>query len=262
MVAVFPTVPMTSTATGAGTAESAEVAITVPSRAVEIVATRGHVHATQGDPAESVFGVFKLKGQDFKYNPYEWFSEIGSAKLGAVDQSGYALEPKWWEAHLPVDPGSTIAVTYEPLDALANNGQFLAEILWSTARTGLPIRQRLCSRETASSTATGPTLTITGAARIVDFTVGNTASTVAADDPSNGRLTVVSSAFDEAQQMSLAFNIHTIEATSGVAQTCLFRREVDIPVSGDPAVITSSITVDTALTTASAYAYSIGYLVK
>lgn len=251
-----------SFATGAGTDETAEQTFTIPSNAVAIHKIRGHVHATQGDPAESIFGVFTLTGQDWKHNPYEWFSEIGPSKLGAVDQVGYPNEPRWWPVNLPVAPGGTIAATYEPLDALANNGRANVDVLWSTVGGEGEPTQRLCSRETATSTATGPTLTISGAAKMVDFTIGVAGSTVAADDPSDGRLDLTSSALVGQQTFGLSFNLHTIEATSGVEQTSLFSTMIDIDVDKDPAVVTSAITVTTALTTAAAYAYGLGYRPK
>ena len=260
-MAVWSTSPIISTATGTGTAEPADVTFTVPSNAVEIVATRGHVHATNGDPAESIAGVFKLKGQDFKWNPYEWLSEIGPAKLGAVDQTGYFTEPRWWKAYLPVTPSAQLAVSYEPVDALANNGQFKVDISWSSIRTGLAPVQRPASRETATSTSTGPSLTLSGAERLVEFCLGVSTSTVAADDPSNGKLQVVSGGLKDQQLLELTFNIHTIKATSGIALTTLMYDDVDIEFqSKESATFASTFTVDTVLGTAGQYWYSLGFI--
>lgn len=260
-MAVWSTSPITSTATGTGTAETADVAFSVPSNAVEIIAVRGHVHATNGDPAESILGVFKIKGQDFGWNPYEWFSEIGPAKLGAVDQTGYAQEPRWWKAYLPTVASSQLAVSYEPLDALANNGQFKIDVSWSSTRTGLAPIQRLCSRETATSTSTGPSLTLSGAERLVEYCIAVSTSTVAADDPSNGKLQVVSGGLEGQQLLELTYNIHSIEATSGIALTSLMYDDVDIPFqSKESATFASTFTIDTALGTAGQYAYSLAYV--
>ena len=249
-------------ATGTGVDETAEQTLAVPGAARELIGVRGHVHTTQGNPAESIIGVFKIKGNNWTHNPYEWFSEIGSSKLGAIDEVGYAIEPRWWPAYLPVMPGVDYAVTYEALDALAVDGQAAIDLKWSTAPTGREPILRLCSRETASSTATGPGLTLPDAGRIVEFTFAYGASTVAGDDPSIARLFITSSNLEEIQTLSLTQNIHALEATTGVALGTLMHADIDIPVKAGAAsaVFTSSITVDVALGTAGAYAYSIGYI--
>ena len=262
-MAIYPLVPHDSIATGAGTAETAQTTFVVPSRAVEHVCVRLDVNATNGDPAESIAGIGKIVGQDWTQNPFEFSSEIGSAKVGAVDEVGYEREPRWWGSHLPTVPGATYADTYEPVDALANNGRYEIENVWSTLRgTGLPTR-RLFSRETSTGTAiatvAGVTLTLTGVRSLTDYSLGVSTSTVAADDPSDGRETLTSSGLEQ-QQMSMNFNIHAIEATSGKALTSLRQREIDIAATGDPVVITSSFTVVTAHTTAGQFWHGIGYV--
>mgnify|MGYP001618054773 CR=1 FL=1 len=261
-MAIWTTAPIASQATGAGVAETAETTFQAPSSAVELVAVKGHAFATQGDPAEPIFGVFKLKGQDWKHNPYEWFSEIGAPKVGAIDQVAYSFSPRWWPAHLPVRPSAQYSITYEPLSALANNGQYNIDLKWSTKKTGQAPILRLCSRESLS-TAQLAVLSITGAKRVTSYGGGYTAETVAADDPSSARLALTSAGLDEIQTVSFNFNfIHTIEATTGVAYTALTVIEADIPVKavgGDPLVFSSAITVDVALGTAGTYAYFIEY---
>lgn len=248
--------------TGTGLDETAEVTFVAPSNAVQLNRLRGHIHGTAPSAAESGFGVFKVRGQDWKHSPYEFFSEIMPGKLGTVDQVGYEREPRWWNAYLPIVPGGTYAVTYEPLDAMAADGRFDVDVEYSTIEGGGEPMQRLASRETATSTATGPTITISGAAKVVEYTIGVAPSTVAADDPSDGLIAVTSSGLVGQQTFNLSFNVHSIEAISGVASTSLFQAPQDIDVEAETLVITSAITVTTALTTAGAYAYAIGYRPK
>ena len=263
-MAIFVTSPFASVATGTGTAETAQTNFTIPSRVQEVVASRVDVNATNGDPAESIAGIAKITGQDWVDNPFEYSSEIGTGKVGAVDEVGYEREPRWWGAHLGVKPGGTIASTYEPVDALANNGRYLIDVVWSTLKgTGLPTR-RLFSREsstgTAAATIAGATLTITGAGRITDYSLGVSTSTVTADDPSDGRHTITSGGFGEQQTLSMSFLIHAIEATTGKALTSLRQREIDLAVTGDPVVATSTLTIDTALAAAGQFWHGLGYV--
>lgn len=259
---IFPTAAVVAFATGTGTDATASQTLTVPDNAVELVAVRGTLTSTAPNAAESGVGVFKIGGDNFVNNPYEWFSEILSAKLGLVDQHAPSHEERWWPANLPVKAGANLGLTFEPLDALAADGQATVDCKWSTKPTGVPPTKRLASRETASSTTTGPSVTLNDALRISEFTVVYTASTVAADDPSVARLTVTSSNLSEQQQLTQTAVIHGIEATSGVAKAFLTHADVDIEVSNPNAqtVFTSTITVSTALGTAGAYAYSIGYI--
>jgi len=262
-MAIFPTSPVAPFATGTGVAESGQQTFTVPSGVVEMVAIRGHVTAEAPAPAEGMCGVFKVTGTDWKHTPYEFFSEIGGSNLGAIDGNAYAIEPRWWPARLPVKAGATIAVTIEMLDAMAGNAEALVDILWSTTRTGLPPVQRLCSRETASTSATGASITVTNASRLVDYTYAYVPGGVlVADEEVTSRLTVTSGALSEQQTMSLGNVVHGIEATSGQSWTTLMKADVDIPVRDDPAVFNASIAVTSASGNADAYAYSIGYIPK
>ncbi len=260
---VYPTSPVTPFATTTGTAETAQQTFTVPSGAVELVAVRGHVTSEAPAPAEGLAGVFKITGQDWQHTPYEFFSEIGGNHLGSINGSAYAIEPRWWAARLGVKAGSTIACTIEMLDALAGNGEASIDCLWSSTRTGLPPVQRLCSRETASTTATGASITVTNASRVVDFTYAYVPNGVlVADEEASSILTVNSGGLSGQQTMSLSNIVHGIEATSGQSWTTLMKAEVDIAVRDDPAVFNSSIALTSTSTNADCYAYSIGYIPK
>ena len=257
---IFPSRARTSWATGTGTAETAVQAVEIPSNVVEIVAVRGHVQATQGDPAESLIGVFKLTGDNFKNRPFEWFSEIGSAKLGAIDEVGYEREPRWWDCHLPVSGGTPIEVTYEPVDALANDGRASIDLKFSTERTGIPPRLRKCTRETATSPTTGEALSLTKVGSVVDFAWGLSTATVAADDPTAASIVVTCESLIGQQDISLNTMVHTIEATSGRALTSLQYVEIHMPSSNPTSRFTAALTSDTALTNAGQWFYSIGYI--
>lgn len=247
-------------ATGTGTNETAEQDVPVPANAVELIATQGDVHVTQGDPAESIIGVFRLKGDNWQNNPYEWFSEIGSAKLGAIDQVAYDGEPRWWKANLPVKSNSTIKLTYEPLDALANNGMASAKFRWSSTRTGLPPTKRKCSREVATSTLTDASITLTDLGVVTALIFGVTATTVAADDPGDYSLSVECSALAEQQTIQSSTVIHSIEATTGIAKTALRYDPQDIPAKSANATFNATLTETTALGTAGTWFYAIEYI--
>ena len=260
-MAIYTTAAVVAFATGTGTAVTAEQTLTVPDNAVELVAVRGTLTSTAPNPAESGIGVFALAGNNFLNRPYEWFTEILSAKLGAVDQHAPSHEDRWWPANLPVKPGANLAATFEPLDALAADGQATIDVKWSTKKTEMPATKRLASRETASTTTSGPSITLSDAKKITEYTVVYTAATVAADDPSVARLTITSNNLLEVQSITQTAVIHAIEATSGVAKAFLTHADIDVDVTNPNSntVFSSSLTVDTALTTAAAYAYSIGY---
>ena len=260
-MAIYTTAAVTAFAIGTGTDATTAQTLTVPDNAVELVAVRGTLTSTAPNPAESGMGVFALGGDNFINRPYEWFSEILSAKLGAVDEHAADHEERWWPAFLPVKPGANFAATFEPLDALAGNGQATIDCKWSTKPTGMAPIKRLASRETASTTATGPSITLTDARKIIEYTVAYGAATVAADDPSVARLTVTSNNLLEVQSITQTAVIHGIEATAGVAVSRLVHSDVDIDIANPNGntVFSSALTVDTALTTAAAYAYSIGY---
>lgn len=260
-MAIYPTKGRVSWAIGTATAETAQQAIIVPDNAIELVKTRGHIHSTQGAADESACCVFKLTGDNWHNNPYEFFSEIICAKDSVIDSHGYAMEPRWWNCGLPVSPGSTIQVTTENLDALATNGRASIDCLWSTRPTGMLPHKRKCTRETADTTSvSGSDITLTDAARILDFSAGLMPSAVAADDPSMASIQLTCSALAEQQTFSMNVNVHTIEATTGEALTALMKAEVDIGVASNPCTFTSLITLDVALATAGAWFYSIGYL--
>ena len=258
-MAVFTTSPVTPFATGTSKTQTEIATFTVPSGVVELVSVRGLVTSEAPAPAEALAGVFAMGGQDWKHTPYEWFSEIGGNKLGAINGIP-SMEPRWWSAHLPVKAGSTIGVSYEALDSLSGNGEALIDCKWSTIPSGMAPIQRLCSRETASTTATGSSITISNAKILRDFTFAFVPSgVVVADEEVSARLTVNSGALAEQQTMSLSSIVHGIEATSGQNVTTLNKAIIDIPVRDDPAVFTSSIAITSASTNADAYAYSIGY---
>lgn len=260
-MAIWTTSPIAPTATGTGTDATAVQTFTVPSPAVELIAARVHVVAEAPAPAEGVCGVVAFGGQDWKHVPFEFFSEIGGTHLGAINGNAYAVEPRWWRANLPVKAGSTIGVSYEPLDALADNGEWFIDCVWSSVRTGLPAVQRLCSRETSTATATGASITIPDPTSIVDFSFALVPGGVlVADEEVTARLTVNCGALNEIQQMSLGSAVHGIEATSGQSWTSLMKREIDIGLKSNPAVFTSSISVTSSPSNAGAYAYSIGYV--
>ena len=264
IMAIFVTSPVTPFATGTtGGTATADQTFTVPSGAVELVSIRGHITAEAPAPAEGLCGKFSLGGQDFKNRPFDFISEIGGNHLGSINGSAYAVQPHFWRANLPVKAGSTLGVNVTPIDSLAGNGEALIDVIWSTQETGLRPVQRLASTSTASTTATGSSITVVGASKVVDFTYAFVPSGVlVADEEASSILTVNSGALEGQQTISLGNIVHGIEATSGQSWTNLMRCLVDIPVRDDPAVFTSSIAVNSASTNADAYLYSIGYEIK
>ena len=248
-------------ATGTGTAETAEQSIVVPANAVELLAMRMEVTALAPAPAESVMGVGKLKGNNWQNNPYEIAAEVGAAHLGAIG-GPWAREPRWWPAHLPVSPNSTIAFTYEPVDALADNGQCGVEFRWSNGRTGIPGVKRLFSREIATSTTTNTLASINDARGITKgfFAVG--AATVAADDPGDYSITLESSGLKDQQTFQIATQLIGIEATSGMEYSYLMETPQDIELLPGVAQISFAATLSetTALGTAGQWMYGIEYI--
>ena len=261
-MSIFTTAAVTTFATGTGTDPTAAQTFTVPDNARELVAVRGTLTSTLPNPAESGMGVFALGGDNFLNRPYEWFSEILSAKLGAIDEHAADHEERWWPANLPTKPGANLTATFEPIDALAGDGAASIDAKWSTRPTGMPATKRLATRETASTTSAAAGLTLTDARVITEMTVAYGAATVAADDPSRARLSISSNNLTEVQTITQTTVIHGIEATSGVAVSRLVHADIDIPVTNPNGntVFSGTFTVDTALGTAGQYAYSVGYI--
>ena len=250
-------------ATGAGTAETAAQAVSVPANAVELVAVKMAVAAGAPAPAESVMGVGKLKGDNWQNNPYEIAAEIGSAHLGAIG-GDWAAQPRWWKANLPVSPNSSIDFTYEPVDALADNGTCQPDFRWSNVRTGAQGVKRIFSREVATSTTVSTTVTLNDALSLTKgyFAVG--AATVAADDPGNYSVTMESSGLQGQQTFQMGTTLHGIEATSGQEISYLEETPIDIGILKDVAQITftATLTETTALGTAGQWMYGVEYVPK
>ena len=251
-----------STATGTGVDETTAVDLVIPGTAVELVSIRVHAHSTAPAPAESLIGVTKLSGKDWNQGDFQFFSEIGGSHLGAINGNPYYQEPTWWHAFQPVVPGGNIGLSWEGLDALAGNGAFRVDCKWSDVRTGRAPINRKCTRETATSTSTAAGLTLSGASRITQYVLAVFSSTVAADDPSSGSLSINSGNLLGQQTMSLGYNLHGIEATSGQEVTSLQKADVDIlvnPQKSNSVTFSGTLTEDVALGTAGGYAYQIAY---
>tara|TARA_R100000306_G_C4361347_1_gene135419 strand:- start:84 stop:881 length:798 start_codon:yes stop_codon:yes gene_type:complete len=251
-----------SFATGTGTSSTAVQDIQVPSNAVELVSISGHVHNTAPAPAESMTGIFTISGKDWQQGDYEFFSEIGGSHLGAINGTPYYAQPRYWPAYQPVRPNSVLGLTYEAMDALAGNGQCMITCKWSDTPTGNARINRKATRETATSTSTGSSLTLAGATNITAFTVAVSTTTVGADDPSNGKIQVNSGNLLGNQTLELAYNLHGIEATSGQQICNLQHADVSIPVNPamtNSVTFSSTLTELTALGTAGQWAYSISY---
>ena len=249
--------------TGTGTAQTAAQAVSVPANAVELIAVKMGVAATAPAPAESVMGVGKLKGDNWQNNPYEIAAEVGSAHLGAIG-GDFAAQSRWWKANLPVAPNSSVDFTYEPVDALADNGTCQPEFRWSNVKTGLQPVKRIFSREVATSTITSTTVSLFDALSLTKgyFAVG--AATVAADDPGNYSVTMESSGLQSQQTFQMATTLHGIEATSGMEISYLEETPLDISVLSNVAQITftATLTETTALGTAGQWMYGVEYIPK
>ena len=263
-LAIFVTSPVTPFSVG--TTEDTETSVqtfTVPSAAREIVSIRGHIVAEAPSAAEGLACKFSLAGQDFRNRPYNFLSEIGGNHLGSIGGSPYAVQPHFFRANLPCQPGSTIGVSATPLTSLTGNGEALIDVVWSTKPTGLRPVQRLASSATASSTASGGSITVVDAHKIVDLCYAYIPDGVlVADEEVTSRLTLNSGALEEIQQLSLGNAVHGIEATSGISWTNLMRCNVDILVRDNPCVFTSSLALQSSSTNADRYLYSVGYEVK
>lgn len=253
---------LASTSTGTGTDPTTAVTLKIPGTARELVSIRVNVHSTAPAPAESVTGVCSLTGKDWNNGDYEFFSEIGGSHLGAINGNPYAIAPRWWPCHQPVVPNGEIGLVWEGLDALAGNGSFKVSCKWSNQPTGLPRTNRKATRETPTSTSAGPALTLSGALKITEFTTAVSTSTVAADDPSSGSISITASNLMGQQTNELDYNIMGIEATSGIAWTTLNHADLDIDVNPgetNSVQFTSVLSEDVSLSTAGQWAYSVGY---
>lgn len=259
---VFPDAPITRWATGTGTDVTAFQTFTVPSGANFLAFVKGKVTPLAPAVAEGIGGIFSMGGQDWKHTPYEWPAAIGGNRLGTINGSPPMTEGQWWDCHLPVRPGSTIGVAYEPMDAVADNGEASFSCIYSSTKLGVS-RQRLFTRETINTTTTGESITVTNAGSVVDFTVGMIpGGVVAADDPEVGRISATSGALVDQQTLRLDYVIHGIEATSGESMTTLSKAEIDIVVRDDPAVFTALLVEAIGPTNAGAWFYGIGYTPK
>ena len=267
MVMLIPDSPIAPFATGTGTSVTAVQTFTVPSGMNYLAWAQAEAVPLAPAVAEGVGGVVAFAGRDWAHTPSEFFVEIAGTRLEATWGQMQITEPRWWPFHSQVRPGSTIGITYEPLDALADNGELAFNVLWSPDKSGDHV-QRLCSRETASTTATGESITISGGAVINDYSVAFVpGGAEAADDPMGGRHTAKSGAF-QFPELTLAYEQPGIEATSGSSQPWLNvvgfgdTPPLNIPITKETAVITSSLVTDTTSDNADAYAYGIGYRPK
>ena len=255
---------MTGISTGTGVNETSPTSVNVPANAVELVSMHIDVTSTQANPAESIIGIGKLTGDNWLNNPYEVAVEIGSSKLGAVSQSGYytnsSLRP--WKANLPVTKNSTISFTYQPMDALANNGLCQATFRWSTEPSGLPPRKRKFTRAISTDTTSNSDITLTDLKSVTEVIFGVTATTVSADDPGNYSLSLESSSLKEQQTVQAGTIISSIEATSGIGLTSLTREPQSILTlpGTSQATFSANLTATSGLSTAGIWFYGIEYI--
>src|SRR3990167_5328643 len=217
--------------------------------------------ATAPAPAESVMGIGKFKGDNWSNPPFEFAAEIGAAHLGAIN-GPFAAQPRKWKANLPVTPNSTIDFTYEPIDALADNGRCSLLTQWSTVRTGLRGVKRIFSREIATSTTTDSSITIRDALRLTKAYFGVGAATVAADDPGDYSISIELTGVAEQPNIQLNTMLHGIEATSGMEISYLEETSVDLGLQPAVTQITPTVTLTetTALTTAGQWFYGFEYI--
>lgn len=260
MASVFTT-RLAAFATGTGTAETAAQNVTVPADSRELISLQMWVTALAPAPAESVMGIGKLKGDNWVNPPYEIAAEIGSAHLGAIGGPWFA-QPRKWPANLPVSPNSTIQFTYEPIDALADNGQVSVKFKWSNVRTGAQGVKRVFSREVPTSTTTDSSVTLRDCLSITKLYFGVGASTVAADDPGDYSITIEMTGISEHPTSQMNTQLSGIEATSGLEISYLEEETVDLTLLPDVSQITPVVTLTetSALGTAGQWFYGFEYI--
>ena len=265
---LFPDSPIAPFASGTGTAVTAAQTWVVPSGMNYLAYIKAFFVPEAPAVAEGVGAVIAMVGQDWKHTPSEFFTEIGGTRLEAPWGQLVKATPRWWPFHLPIKPGGTIGVTAEPIDALADNGEIGIDVLYSDVKSGEAV-QRLMSRETANTTTTGASITISGAAKVTDYTVSYVPGGVlVADEEVTGRLAVTSGALVAWQTLTLSYHVHGIEATSGGNQPELSVAglppydPLNITIKDETAAFSSRLTETSAPGNAAAYAYGIGYTPK
>ena len=260
MASVFCT-RLAAFASGTGTAETAAQSVSIPADAVELISVQMWSTALAPAVAESVMGIGKLKGDNWSNPPYEIAAEIGSAHLSAIG-GPFASQPRKWPANLPVTPNSTVDFTYEPIDALADNGRASVKFKWSNVRTGQAGVKRIFSREVPTSTTTDSSVTIRDAASITKTYFGVGASTVAADDPGDYSITIELVGVMEHPTTQMNTQLIGIEATSGMEISYLEEETVDLTLQPSVSQITPAVTLTetTALGTAGQWFYGFEYV--
>jgi len=260
MASVFTT-RLAAFSTGTGVAETGAQTVSVPADAVELISMKMWVTATAPAPAESVTGIGKLKGNNFNNPPYEVAAEHGAAHLGAIN-GPFAAQPRKWEAHAPVTPGTDLDFTYEPMDILVDNGAVSALFKWSNVRTPLPMKKRIFTREIATTTTTNSSITLRDALVITKAYFGVTASTVAADDPGDYSVTFEMTGVAEHSQIQMNTQLIGIEATSGMEISYLEEEELDLHLQPSVTQITpaATLTETTALGTAGQWYFGFEYI--
>lgn len=233
----------------------------IPADAVELISTQMWVTATAPAPAESVMGIGKLKGDNWNNPPYEFAAEIGAAHLGAIG-GPFAQQPRKYPANLPVSPNSTVQFTYEPIDALADNGTVSVKFKWSNVPTGLQGVKRVFSREIGTGTTTDSSVTLRDCAKITKLYFGVGAATVAADDPGDYSITIEMTGILEHPTSQMNTQLIGIEATSGMEISYLEEEAVDLTLQAGVSQITPAVTLTetTALGTAGQWFYGFEYV--
>ena len=206
-------------------------------------------------------GIGKLKGDNWSNPPYEVAAEIGSAHLGAIG-GPFAPQPRKWPANLPVTPNARIDFTYEPIDALADDGWVSAKFKWSNVKTSQQGLKRVFSREVPTSTTTDSSVTIRDAASITKTYFGVGAATVAADDPGDYSITIEMTGIMEHPTTQMNTQLIGIEATSGLEISYLEEETVDLTLQPQVSQITPAVTLTetTALGTAGQWFYGFEYV--
>jgi len=247
-----------------GTAAGSEVTsnITTPSNAVEMVATRAYLTSDAPSVAQTGIVAMSIKGTDFANQPTEWLPDLMNSKLGTANGQGQFNEQKWEFWNQPARPNSEWTFSANSLDAISGNGTAAVDILWSTTPSGRTPRQAKISGTTATTTASGASVTLSGIQSVTDYSIAVCPTTISGDEPGSGKITLTSSALAEQQSTSLSYTQSAVEATSGICYSPIQRVKCALPIQSGKqvsATFTSSIDVNAALGAAGIYLYSIGY---
>ena len=219
---------------GAVASSATSTSYTFPSNSSTLIATRVSVGNVAPAAGESSTILARFSGNNWNLGSAEFIVNSGYSKLGTVNGTASSNQDDWVYWNLPISQlaGNTIDVSGELIDAVAGGLVMGVDFLISSEplSNGNPIN-RATSSATSTATETGPNLSLAGCQTLVEISGIYSPAVIAADNFAGGILEINSSSFQSQQTCSTLINVHSIEATSGVAVSNLSKINVDIPVT-------------------------------